>query len=167
MTLLEAHRQHFGLGDDEAVSINKDQRIIIVADEVTRPVRASAELLNARGLRVIKHSCGSNRGLLDYFVEIGYDCYQSIQPTAGMDVCEIKQSHGDKLALWGGVGVEHLVSGTPEQVREDVRRAIACAKPGGGFILGSSHSIAVGTKYENFMALLDRFDKWTSGSVNH
>jgi uroporphyrinogen-III decarboxylase len=115
--------------------------------------------IHARGLRVIKHSCGSNRGLLDYFVEIGYDCYQSIQPTAGMDICEIKQSHGDKLALWGGVGVEHLVSGTPEQVREDVRRAMACAKPGGGFILGSSHSIAVGTKYDNFMAMLDEHHK--------
>ncbi len=111
--------------------------------------------IHSRGLKVIKHSCGNNASLLDYFVEIGYDCYESIQPTAGMDICAVKNSHGDKLALWGGVAVENLVSGTPEDVRQDVRRAMQCAKPGGGFILGSSHSIAVGSKYDNFMAMLD------------
>ncbi len=121
--------------------------------------RVRVERMHSRGLKVIKHSCGSNEGLLDYFVQIGYDCYQSIQPTAGMDICEIKKSHGDRLALWGGVAVENLVSGTPEQVREDVRRAMRCAKPGGGFILGASHSIAVGTKYDNFMAMLDEYHK--------
>ena len=31
--------------------------------------------------------------------------------------------------------------------------------PGGGFILGPSHSIAKGTKYENFMAMLDEYDR--------
>jgi hypothetical protein len=33
------------------------------------------------------------------------------------------------------------------------------ATRGGGFILGPSHSIAYGTKYENFMAMLDEFDR--------
>jgi len=32
-------------------------------------------------------------------------------------------------------------------------------KEGGGFILGASHSIAVGTRYENFMAMLEEFDR--------
>ena len=31
------------------------------------------------------------------------------------------------------------------------------AKRGGGYILGASHSIAVGAKYDNFMAMLDEF----------
>jgi hypothetical protein len=34
-----------------------------------------------------------------------------------------------------------------------------CAKPGGRFILGSSHSVAVGTRYENYMAMLDEYRK--------
>ena len=93
------------------------------------------------------------------FVEIGYDAYQSIQPTAGMDICKVKESHGHDIALWGGVHVEHLVGGTAQEVREDVRRAMYCAKPGGRFILGSSHSIAVGTRYDNYMAMLDEYNK--------
>ena len=111
------------------------------------------------GKKVLKHCCGNVKGLLDMFVEIGYDAYQAIQPSAGMDVCEIKAAYGDQITLWGGVAVEHLVAGSPDQVREDVRRAMACAKPGGRFILGASHSIAVGTKYENYMAMLDEYHK--------
>ena len=34
-----------------------------------------------------------------------------------------------------------------------------CAKPGGRFILGSSHSIAVGSNYDNFLAMLDEYEK--------
>ncbi len=111
------------------------------------------------GKKILKHCCGNINLLMDYFVEIGFDAYQSIQPTAGMDICRLKKDYGDRIALWGGVAVEHLVGGTPEEVRADVRRAMACAKPGGRFILGSSHSVAVGTKYDNYMALLDEHSK--------
>ena len=121
-----------------------------------------ANIHNNYKLKVMKHCCGNNWALLDYFIDIGYDCYQSIQPTANMDICKVKERYGDKLTLWGGVAVEHLVSGDPGEVREDVRRAMECGKKDGKFILGSSHSIAVGTKYENYMAMLDEYDKLAS-----
>jgi uroporphyrinogen-III decarboxylase len=111
------------------------------------------------GKKILKHCCGNINMLLDYFVEIGFDAYQSIQPTAGMDICRLKREYGTRIALWGGVAVENLVGGTPEDVRADVRRAMECAKPGGRFILGASHSIAVGTKYDNYMAMLDEYAK--------
>ena len=45
------------------------------------------------------------------------------------------------------------------RLRADVRRSMACAKPGGRFILGSSHSVSVSTRYDNFLALLDEHSK--------
>jgi uroporphyrinogen-III decarboxylase len=42
-----------------------------------------------------------------------------------------------------------------------VERAFRVAAPGGGFILGTSHSVAVGTKYDNFMAMLDAYHQLT------
>lgn len=109
------------------------------------------------GKKILKHCCGNINLLMDFFVDIGFDAYQSIQPTAGMDLCRLKRDYGDRITLWGGVAVENLVGGAPEDVRADVRRAMACAKPGGRFILGASHSVAVGTKYENYMAMLDEY----------
>lgn len=109
--------------------------------------------------KVVKHCCGNIKSLLDFFIEIGYDVYQSIQATAGMDICELKKAYGEKITLWGGVSLEHLISGTQQDVRKDVRRAMHCARAGGRFILGTSHSVAVGTKYENYMAMLDEYHK--------
>ena len=113
--------------------------------------------VKARGYRVIKHACGNNWKLLDMFVEAGYDAYQSIQASASMDLGRVKAQYGDRLVLWGGVRVEHLLAGEPEDVRADVRRALEVGAPGGGFILGTTHSVAVGTRYDNFMALLDAY----------
>lgn len=108
---------------------------------------------------VIKHACGNNWALLDMFLEAGYDCYQSIQATAGMDLKEVKRQYGDRICLWGGIPVESLVGGTPADVAAHVHQALGHGAPGGGYIFGSSHSIAVGTKYENFMAMVDAFVK--------
>lgn len=111
------------------------------------------------GKTVILHSCGNVNSYLDLFLAIGFDAYQSIQESAGMDIYGLKKTHGKKITLWGGVRLENLVAGTPEDVRRDVRRAMECAKSGGRFILGASHSIAVGTRYENFLALIDEYEK--------
>jgi len=115
--------------------------------------------LHNLGFQVIRHACGNNWQLLDMFIESGSDCYQGIQNSAGMDIRELKQNYGKRLALWGGIAVEHLVSGTVENIYDDLEYAIRYAAPDGGFILGASHSVAVGTKYENYMALLERFFK--------
>jgi len=111
------------------------------------------------GHQVIFHSCGNNWALLDMFAEAGVQCYQSLQTNAGMEVGRLKAAYGDKLCFWGGIALENLIQGTPEDVRKNVREAMERGAPGGGFILGPSHSIAKGTKYDNFMAMLDEYDK--------
>ena len=123
-------------------------------------LKANVEAVHAHGLRFIQHACGHNWPLLDAFMEAGVDCYQSVQESAGMVPGEVKKYCQGRMAIWGGVRVENLVSGSSEDVRDDVRRAMATAKPGGGYVFGSSHSIAVGTKYDNFMAMLDEFVRW-------
>jgi len=109
--------------------------------------------------QVILHNCGNNMPLMDMFIECGIDCYQSLQTTAGMDLGILKQKWGKTMCFWGGVPVENLIGGTMDDVRKDVRRALKLGAPGGGFILGPSHSIAKSTKYDNFMAMLDEFVK--------
>jgi hypothetical protein len=111
------------------------------------------------GKTVILHSCGNVNSYLDFFAEMEIDGYQSIQRSAGMDLGRLKKSHGGRFALWGGVSLENLVAGTPDDVRRDVRRAMDLAKEGGRFILGTSHSIAVGCRYDNVLAMIDEYHK--------
>ena len=112
------------------------------------------------GLKVLKHCCGRVWEVLDYFGEAGYDAYEGIQASAGMDMKRLKEQVGDKLTLWGGVTNENLILGSPEDVRKDARYAIKWGAPGGGFIYGASHSLAVGAKLENLQAMKEAREKW-------
>ncbi len=110
--------------------------------------------------QIVFHNCGRNLPLMAMFIEAGVDCYQSLQTTAGMEVGALRELFGDRLCFWGGVGLEVLIGGEPEDVRREVRTAMergAGTPPAGGFILGPSHSVAKNTKYDNFMAMLDEF----------
>jgi uroporphyrinogen-III decarboxylase len=96
------------------------------------------------------------------FAEAGYDAYQSIQRTAGMDLMKIKEQYGKTMVPWGGLDVESLVSGTPPDIRREVTFAMNNYKPVGRYIFGTSHSVAVGTKYDNFMTMVEEFEKQRS-----
>ena len=52
LLLAEHHRMYFNLGQNEAVSFNENQRIVIVSQRVTREISQTAEYLNSKGVRV-------------------------------------------------------------------------------------------------------------------
>ena len=108
--------------------------------------------------QVVMHNCGNTIPLMEMLIECGIDCYQSLQTSADMDVKRLKESFGDRLCFWGGMPLKVLLTGTPDDVRCEVRTAL---ERGGreGVIFGPSHSIAKGTPYDNFMAFLDEFVK--------
>lgn len=106
------------------------------------------------------HCCGSILPLLPMLIEAGIDAYESIQTNAvGMSLDNVARLYGDRLCLWGAISLDILIRGTPADVRREVRQCLEVGRHIPGFILGPSHSIAFGTKYENFMAMLDEFEK--------
>jgi uroporphyrinogen decarboxylase len=111
------------------------------------------------GLKVLKHCCGHVWPIIDELAEV-YDAYEAIQASGGMDIGKLKERVGDQICLWGGIWHEHLVLGTPEDIRNDARYAFEHAAPGGGYIMGSSHSLAVGASRENILTMKRCRDEW-------
>ena len=111
------------------------------------------------GLKVLLHCCGHTMPVIDDIADL-YDAYEAIQTSAGMDLRVVKERVGDRITLWGGIMHEHLNGGTVEDIRADARYSFRYAAPGGGFILGSSHSLAVGAKIENVLEMKRCRDEW-------
>ncbi len=110
----------------------------------------------ALGLKVIKHTDGMIWPLMDMIVDSGIDCLDPIDPVAGMDLAEVKQKLGSRVALKGNVDCAHLMTlGGPAEVAEATRTALRIGMPGGGFILSSSNSIHSAVKPENYRAMLE------------
>jgi len=125
----------------------------IFVEHVFPWLKAYCDEAHRLGMKVLKHCCGRTWEIFDYFIKAGYDAYESIQPTAGMDIKLLKEKYGDKITLWGGASNENLIGGTTKDVEADARYAIKYAAPGGGFIYGASHSLAVGTRIENLLTM--------------
>jgi len=126
-----------------------------------------AELCRAIRQRVDAHVClhtdGAVRELIPDFIEVGIDVLNPIQVTAaGMDTAELKAEFGRDISFWGG-GCDTqqvLPFGTPEDVRDEVRRRVEDLAPGGGFVFSHIHNIQPGTPAENILAMYEAVNEY-------
>jgi len=113
--------------------------------------------------KVFFHSCGSIRAVIPDLIEIGVDIINPVQVSAaGMDSAELKREFGKDLVFWGG-GVDTqrvLGTGTPQQVREDVKRRLDDLMPGGGFVFNTVHNIQGNVPPENIMAMWETLQEY-------
>ena len=102
------------------------------------------------------HSCGAVRPLLPDFIDMGVDILNPVHITAaGMDPVSLKKDFGSAITFWGG-GVETqniLPNGTPQQVRDDVKKNIDALAPGGGWVFATVHNIQADVPTENLFAM--------------
>ena len=108
-------------------------------------------------VKVIYHSDGAVQEAVPGLIEMGIDVLQALQFSAlGMDPAYLKNNFGDRLCFEGGVSVQTtLPFGTPDDVRAETEMLIRSLGKGGGYILGPSHAIQVGTPPENIWAMFD------------
>jgi uroporphyrinogen decarboxylase len=109
------------------------------------------------------HSCGSVRPLLPDLIEIGVEILNPVHiRAAGMDPATLKRDFGDALVFWGG-GVDTqgvLPTGTPQEVKDDVRRNIEALAPGGGFVFNAVHNIQADVPPQNIMAMWEALQEY-------
>ncbi len=110
------------------------------------------------GWKTFKHSCGAIEPLLSLFIESGFDIINPVQINAsGMDTRMLKKQYGDKIIFWGG-GVDTqgvFAFGTPEQVKEQVRRQCDILNRDGGFVFNTVHNIQANVPFENIVAMVE------------
>lgn len=110
------------------------------------------------GWKTFKHSCGAIVSLMDLFIEAGFDIINPVQiNAAGMDTKELKKRFGDRIVFWGG-GVDTqgaFAFGTPEQVKEQVKKQVSILNENGGFVFNTVHNVQANVPFENVVAMLE------------
>jgi len=126
--------------------------------------RQYIDLAHEYGVKVMHHTCGSVVELIPDFIAAGLDVLQSLQPRAkGMDLARLKREFGRDICLHGGIDIQQVLPrGTPDQVREHVRRQVECAKPAGGYIASTAHNLQPDVPSENILALFDAYREFGS-----
>jgi hypothetical protein len=109
------------------------------------------------GLIFSWHCCGSVHDALPAMIDAGIDIFDVAQTSARDMVPETLHSrYGGRVCLHGAVdGQNLLVSGTPADVRAEVRKIRRLWGDDGGIILGPSHEATPDTPIENVLAIYD------------
>ncbi|MFQ5907041.1 MAG: uroporphyrinogen decarboxylase family protein [bacterium] len=163
------------VGDLVDVAIEADdmagQRSLLFSPETYRKIVKSRHeqlfsyIKRQAPVKLFFHSCGAIRPLIGDLIEAGIDILNPVQiSAAGMDPEELKGEFGPDLVFWGG-GVDTqsvLGGGTPEEVKEDVRRNIEALAPGGGFVFATVHDIQANVPPQNIMAM---WEAWKAYGV--
>lgn len=110
---------------------------------------------HAFGLPYVVHSCGNVLPYVDDLLEIGLDGLESLQPEA-TDIFTLKRKTAGRMFLIGGLGVQSTMPfGSPDDVRQTVRRLIAEMGQGGGYLLSPAKPLLEDVPTENAAALLE------------
>lgn len=107
-------------------------------------------------VKIFYHCCGAVTEVVPDLIESGIDILNPVQVSAkGVDTKELKQRFGKDLTFWGGgVDTQHVLPrGTPDEVRDEVKRRIDDLAPGGGFVFTTVHNIQADVPPENIMAM--------------
>jgi uroporphyrinogen decarboxylase len=114
------------------------------------------DAFHGMGLYHWKHSDGNLMPVMDSLIACGIDGIDPVDPLGGMSLAVMKEKYGDKIAIKGNVDcVKTLVSGTPQQVINEVKECIRVAGPGGGYVCSSSNSIHSGVKPELYTTMVN------------
>jgi len=127
----------------------------VYRERILPSFRRAIQGFKTLGCLTIKHCDGNILPLVEHWIEAGIDCLDPIDPGAGLSMTEMKARYGGRIALKGNIDcVNTLCTGTPDEVRDEVRRCITGGGPG-GLIVSSSNTIHRGVKPANYRAMLE------------
>ena len=130
-------------------------------------IKRIADACHKHGKPFLLHSCGKIDAILNELIDdVGIDALHSFQDNIE-PVESMYKKYGDRVSILGGLDVDLLSRGTPEEVRARTRRILEACAPGGGYCMGSGNSVTNFCKIENYYAMLDETRKWNEEHGYH
>jgi len=109
------------------------------------------------------HCCGAVYELIPELIEAGFDILNPVQISAkGMEPDKLKKEYGRHITFWGGgVDTQRVLSfGTPNEVKENVRKNIEIFFRDGGFVFSTVHNVMGNVPVENLVAMFEMIQKY-------
>ena len=129
-----------------------------IMDEIVYPFYRSAinEIKRHKDVPLFFHSDGDLHTILERLVSCGFNGLHSLQPSAGMDIAQVKKDYGDVLTLIGNIDLDYIMTmASASEVFENVRQTIEEAAPGGGYILSTCNTLVDAIPECNALAMYE------------
>ena len=139
--------------------------------DILKPIHADyIDFIKQRtNAKVFFHTDGDVVPLIPDFIEMGIDILNPIQTSAGKmaDLASLKKEFGKNIIFCGGIDTHRVLpAGTPEEVRQEVKRVIDLLGENGGYMVASVHTIMNDVPPENVLAMVDAVEEFGKYSLN-
>jgi len=129
-------------------------------DELLFPQhRRLCDYFRSVGKPVMLHTDGKIDMMIPRYIEAGFCAIHPLEAKCDQDVRVLKELYGTRITLFGNIDARRL-SGTREEVEEEVRGKVTAAARGGRYIFHSDHSIPPTVPYENYLYALELLEKY-------
>ncbi len=116
------------------------------------------DFIHQRGAKIIYHNCGDARALLPLYNQMHLDMFETLTepPYGDVDLEEALQVVQPPTVLSGNIDqIDFLMTATPEEVTEVVKRTILRVKERGSFIFACTDYLRERTPEANLRAFAD------------
>jgi uroporphyrinogen decarboxylase len=175
LDLCKVNMEHFltAIGDNiDIIKIGDDlgmqERLLIsprMYRQFLKPLHAEfiSFIKERTKAKVFFHTDGDVFDLIPDFIEIGVDILNPIQTSAGhmSDLAGLKSRYGKEIIFCGAIDTQKVLPfGTPDEVRNEVRRVINILGKDGGYMVASVHTIMHEVPPENVLAMVDAIEEY-------
>ena len=125
-------------------------------------LKALSEITRRHGGHFYLHSCGAIRELIPDIIDAGVEVLDPVQVRAtGMEPRGLAADFGGRICFCGGVDEQVLLrTGTPAEVKANVRELLDTMARDGGFFIGPTHNFQDDIPTENIVALYQAAREW-------
>lgn len=119
-----------------------------------------ADWAHSNGMKLIFHTDGNVNGVIDLYIEAGFDCLQPLETKAGMDVRALSPRCGDRLALFGNIDVMLMITNDRDLIEQEIVSKFAAAMATKGYAYHSDHSVPPQVSWGTYQFIIDCVKKY-------
>ena len=118
------------------------------------------DIFRNKGVDVaIVDSDGDINPLIPLWLKGGVNGFLPLEVRAGVDAISLKEKYGDKIILFGNIGMDALRKGS-KAIDQEIGKKFKKLLPGGGYIASTDHHIPADVSYQNFQHYYKRIREW-------
>ena len=118
-----------------------------------------ADWAHAHSMKLIYHTDGDIRGVLDLYAEAGFDCLQPLESKANMDVRNLAPAYGDQFTFFGNIDVMKMITNDLELIEEEITTKFRPCMERHGYIYHSDHSVPPQVSWATYLAIIKMVEK--------
>jgi uroporphyrinogen decarboxylase len=126
-----------------------------------------AAMTHAKKLPYFLHSCGKVDAVMEDLISVvGIDGKHSFEDGI-VPVQDFQERYGKRIAVLGGIDINILAGGSPDDVRRQTHRLVTTCGARGRYAVGSGNSVPSYVPLENYLVMIDEAHRCNRDMMDH